>query len=374
MFAHKKINHAAIVLLSIATIVVLSSARLVYADDKPIILKAATYVASTYHISENVIRPWCREIEKRTNGRVKTKAFYGASLYSAKEQAEQVAAGTADLDLLWVSSYAPGLFPMMRLVASPFLFANTHIASRAGEELYAKYFKKQFDRAGVMVGWLAPFGLYSYLGRKQVTNLDDFKGMKIRTSGGVKAKVMEKCYDVTAVRIPSSEIYMAIQRGLCDGALKELPGIISHKLFEVGKHITMFDGAGFAAVMGGAIMNKNTYNSLPKDIQKILYELNREATYWWSKSYEGNPKEDKEFLEKQGVKFQDIRGRELARLKEAAKPVIDKEIELLEKKGYPARDFYNEFQERCKKYRDLSLEEFGRMQKENPVPMSELGY
>jgi len=374
MFSNKKINFATIVLLGIATLAVLSPTISVYASDKPITLKVATYVSSATHFARDIMDPWCREIEKRTNGRIKVQKFYGGALYSAKEQVEQIAAGTADFDPNWVSSYAPGLFPMMRLVASPFLFANTHIASRVAEELFAKYSKKQFDRAGVMMGWLAPYGLYVYIGSTPARTMQDFRGLKIRTSGGVKAKVMEKAYGVTAIRLPSSESYMAMQRKLVDGILTDISQIISHSYYEVGKHVTLFGGHGFAAVMGGSIMNKKTYNSLPKDIQRILYELNREATYWWSKSYEGNPEEDIPFIQKQGVELTNITDKELTELKEKAIPVIEEEIESLEKKGYPAREFYNEFKERCEQYNDMSLEEFKRMQKEHPVSMSELGY
>jgi TRAP-type C4-dicarboxylate transport system substrate-binding protein len=122
------------------------------------------------------------------------------------------------------------------------------------------------------------------------------------------------------------------------------------KLFEVLKNHVFFagDGLGFTPVTH--IMNRKKFESLPPGVQKVLEdnimwaseamtldELNRLTSY-------------QEGAKKKGNNFIELTPEETEKWRVAVKPVHEKWIEDMEKKGLPGRKIYEEAKKLSKKY------------------------
>ncbi len=80
---------------------------------------------------------WAKEVEKRTNGKVKVQTFPGGTLLPAKNIFDGVTAGTADIGN-FAMSYQPGRFPVSEAIDLPLGFTSARAASLALYELIEK--------------------------------------------------------------------------------------------------------------------------------------------------------------------------------------------------------------------------------------------
>ena len=70
------------------------------------------------HKNSVLAEAWCREVEKRTNGKVKITYFAGGTLTPAAQTYDNVVMGIADIGES-VLGYTRGKFPMMAMIDLP---------------------------------------------------------------------------------------------------------------------------------------------------------------------------------------------------------------------------------------------------------------
>ena len=87
---------------------------------------------------------WAKEVEKRTNGKVKVQTFPGGTLLPAKNIFDGVISGVADIGN-FAMSYQPGRFPVSEAVDQPIGFSSARSASLALYDLIKKYKPKEFE-------------------------------------------------------------------------------------------------------------------------------------------------------------------------------------------------------------------------------------
>jgi TRAP-type C4-dicarboxylate transport system substrate-binding protein len=88
-----------------------------YGADKVTKLEFASYAPATEGVSV-ALQEWCKEVEKKTNGRVVITFHPGATLVAMPQTYEAVANGIVDIGFS-AFGYTPGRFPMMELLDLP---------------------------------------------------------------------------------------------------------------------------------------------------------------------------------------------------------------------------------------------------------------
>ena len=120
------------------------------------------------------------------------------------------------------------------------------------------------------------------IGKKPINKLDDFKGYKVRSSGAI-AEMLKELGASTSL-IPGSELYLALQTGVIDGAhWGAAGGALTMKLCEVAKYYVQPDLA-----MSGTdviIINKDAFEPRHKNIQTILDKALKERVYQRTMEY-----------------------------------------------------------------------------------------
>jgi len=120
------------------------------------------------------------------------------------------------------------------------------------------------------------------IGKKPIYKIEDFKGYKIRSAGAI-AEFLRDLGAATNL-IPGEELYLAMQTGVVDGAhWGAARGALTMKLPEVAKYYIQPDLA--MAGTDAIIINKDSFNSLPKDLQTILDKALKERTYQRTEEY-----------------------------------------------------------------------------------------
>ncbi|RPJ05370.1 MAG: TRAP transporter substrate-binding protein [Deltaproteobacteria bacterium] len=272
---------------------------------------------------------WGKEIEKRTNGKVQVTVFPGGTLTPADKCYDGVVKGISDVGMS-VLSYTRGRFPLTEVIDLPLGYKNGTAATKLINLYYNKFKPKELNDVKVM--YLHAHGPGILHTKKPVTKLEELKGMKIRSTGTV-AKIVG-ALGATPVAMPMPETYDALQKGIAEGVMCPIEALQGWKLGEVIKHTT--ENYGSAYTIGFfVVMNKDKWNSLPPDVQKVIEQVNVEWIDRHCKTWDEIDKLGKEFALKLGDKFIPLSKDEDWRWVKAVKPLYDEYVAAAKAKGLP---------------------------------------
>lgn len=324
-----------------------------WAQDKPIELSYASYIGETALHSEQA-RLWAKEVEKRTNGRVKvTKWAFGGAICGGAEQIGCIARGLADIGYA-APSYAPAELRLATLTEMVYLSDVPGADIKARVELYDSFpaLREEFRAAGLEVLTFHPTAIFM-LGiskRKTINNSGDLKGIKSHTYG-IIADVMARV-GMTPVAMAIGDVYESLSRGVIDGCSAPLWYMASGKFYEVTG--TMIDPGLGTYASPILAMSKTRYDSLPNDVKKVIADLRREQVLPEVKALMALEEETAGKLKKEAPHLKYVRFSEKARAawRDAAKPdqIVEKMIKEREGRSPQAREFYKRYQELVKKY------------------------
>lgn len=322
---------AFLIFLSLAVIVSVSTVfptldKPAYAADE-IRLKVAHYFPPPANQSK-MMEDFCRELEKRTDGRVKVDYFAGGSLLKSTAMFEGVVNGIADIGYSHVY-YTAGRMPVTETAGLPLGYPSAWVGGHALNDFYQKFKPKEFDQVRVL--WLNTSTPSAIATKKPVRKLEDLKGLTIRAPG-LSGDIM-KALGGTPAPTPMMEVYDAISKGVIDGEASNFETLVAFKFGEVVKYSTSIWQITYPFPFY-CIMNKKSYEKLPPDIKTIFDTLVGEYTeryilMWNSVDFNG-----KAFGEKKGVEFIDLPPGELAKWQAAVKPVFENYVKKMVAKGF----------------------------------------
>lgn len=334
-------------ILGLSVGIILASACImsvnVSAQDKPITLRYSTMFPVT-HKHAVLSDQWCKEVEKRTKGKVKVQHFAGATLTSPKGTYESITKGVVDIGLC-VLGYTMGKFPLSDVLAYPLGIPSGYAATKLANEYLAKFKPAEFNDVKVL--YLQANGPGIMHTTKPVAKLEDMKGLKIRTFGPVVAFISN--LGAAPVAMPMGDAYDAISRGVVEGIYAPYEALLGWKLGEVVKYTAENYGSSYSGVQMVA-MNKAKWESLPPEIQKIVDSINAEWIEKQGKMWDDIDKAGKAFAVKRGVKITELSPEENKRWAAKAQPMIDVYIKKMKEKGLPGEEVVAFYRQRIKAY------------------------
>lgn len=313
-----------------------------FAQDKVVTLKFSNFFPAP-HKNSVIMDQWCKEVQKRTNGRVRINYYPGATLTPPQQTYDSVVKGIADIGEALVG-YTMGRFPLTQGLDLPLGHKSGYVATKMANAYYKKFRPKEFDQVQVM--FLSAHGPALVNTKKAVTSLEDIKGLKIRASG--QTAMIVKALGAVPVGLPQTETYDALSKGVVDGAMSPLEAMKGWKLGEVTSHHTLNYGTAYASAFY-VVMNRQKWNSLSPDVQKIIEQINEEWIEKQGRLWDEIDKEGLEFVKARGNKLIKLTPKEEARWIAAVKPVLDDYVKNTKAKGLPGDQALKFFQDYLKK-------------------------
>ena len=312
----------------------------------PIVLKYAFFAPATTFPAKQMEK-WKEELEKRTNGKVKVDLFVGGTLLNEKNMYDGVKNGVVDIGLS-CPTYEPGRFPLLSISDMPSGFPNSRVASSVIYDLIKEYPPEAFKDYKIITAFATePAHL---MVKTEVSELNDLKGRQIRISGALTPVL--KDLGASPVGMGMSEVPEALQTGIVEGLVSSREVLKDLKLAENLKYTTNYPLAVTTFV---AVMNKETWNSLPPDIQKVIDELSLEMNKWTGEYMDNHVKEALEWSAKEhGLKMTELSEQEKTNWFNKLQPIQDKLVADLKTKGMPAEEYKKKLYELKAKY----VEEF----------------
>jgi len=285
-----------------------------------------------------------REIEKRTNGRVKISYFPGGTLTKPRVVYDGVVKGISDLGMSCFA-YTRGRFPVMEAVDLPLGYPSGKIATRVAYEFCKKMNPKELRDVKVLV--IHAHGPAALLAKKDVNSLADIKGMKIRCTG--LASKLAKYLGAAPVAMPQNAAYEALQKGVVEGSFAPIEVLKGWKQGEVIDYVIETKSLGYTTAMF-VVMNKKKYESLPRDIQRVFDEVGEEWVDVHGDVWGYADREGLKFVIELGKKIHGLSFSQETKWIQSISPIIIDYQLKMEKKGLPGRKAVQTIRELLAKY------------------------
>lgn len=253
--------------LLVVMIISLGAGSTVYAK-APIQLSWAEYVSPNDY-RNTYWRYYIKRVEEETNNQVKIKFYPAQQLVKARQQYEALIQGTIDMCAI-IPAYYAGKIPLLTIFHETTYWEigdSAVIISRLSKEI-----DKILNKDGVkFLGWSGFLQPQVITGPRPFRTFDDIKGLKIRAPGS-SAKII-KYWGATGVSVSAAETYMAMQKGIVDGAYSSMATVSALKLWEISNAVTYSRSGGNGAMV---TMNLKKWRQLPDEVKKAFEKVSQE--------------------------------------------------------------------------------------------------
>ena len=251
----------------------LASGVMASALAQQVTMRNSISVAQNSHQGE-AIDTLAREVEKRTNGRIKIQNFYSGSLGGERESIEAVQLGTQELATTSTGP-VPNFVPEARILDVPFLFrdkahARAVLDGPIGQELLTKFESKGFKA----LAWGENGVRHMTNSKRPVTAPEALKGLKMRTMENPVHVAAYKSLGIVTTPMAFPEVFTALQQGTVDGQENPLSVIMAANFDQVQKHLTL-TGHVYSPVV--ILMNTGAFDKLSAADKQIFLDAAKEA-------------------------------------------------------------------------------------------------
>ena len=333
------------------------------ADDRHPQAKRVDFETSSKTFRWKMVMPWskgllfydvaqhfCDSVRLASAGRLNIKPYSAGELVPAMQSFDAVSKGSAEVGHDWPGYWKGKNEGFVAFASVPFGLDkegyNIWLYERGGaemmDELYGRYDMKAFPCGNVG----QELGLFS---NKRATKMEDFKGLRVRTPGWYMDILTRLGASVSP--LPGGEIYLALERGVIDAAEFSSPAITYPMGFDQITDYVIEPGVHQPSCQCGLFINKDAWNTLPRDLQEIV-KICAKETQMWSQAWSENLNAKAINMLEKSVEFITMDKETLIQFRKTTKEYLD---EVKEKHDFAkkALDSQEEFKEEFAKWRRL---------------------
>ncbi|MDI7259101.1 MAG: TRAP transporter substrate-binding protein [Thermodesulfobacteriota bacterium] len=289
------------------------------AAEKPIVLKFAHQLPETQPVAKQA-RFFEKLVQEKSKGRVTIEIYPAAQLFTARDLFPAVKRGAVEMAAVVIGPMQ-GAIPLMEIFDIPFVFTEFEQVKKGWYGYLGEVLKKELEKQGVY--WLAP-GYYGFAqasnNKREIRSPDDFKGLKIRTVGPLTAEIVTLMGGGVVV-MGGDEAYLAMAKGVVDGSITGNVTMATRKYYEIQKYVTILN-LGYIGIP--MLINLEVWNSLPKEIQKLIQECATESGEFVLKETIEEEKKSVEILKEKGMIVYTPTKAEMEKFKKTAATIKDK--------------------------------------------------
>lgn len=241
---------------------------------------------------------------KYGGGELKVIVYPSEQLGSTESTLEQLQAGTIDI-YVEGGSYLARYVPAMNVESLPFLFkSRAQWVKFVHSPKFEGWLKQVADKANIVeIGSEADFvrGPYRVLvTTKPVHTLADVKGLQLRMPPMDALVGFWKAAGAEPQVLAWTDTYQALSRGTVQGVTSPMALVQSMGFFEPAKYIVRTN----EYPQGIAFMtNKNTWDSLPANLQQALEKAHKEASAYASQLMDESVQKSIKEMEAKGAVY-----------------------------------------------------------------------
>jgi TRAP-type C4-dicarboxylate transport system substrate-binding protein len=250
------------------------------ASEKKIVWKVFT--ASTPSMPIGKIYEWMgQRLSERTKGGFTLRVYYAGQLpYKTTDEIPIVRDRRVEMVDAW-DLHGEGVADWIGVLTLPTIYSSVDEAKRIDRSVVIPFIDKEFRKNfNCFVLYRILWNTQATFSTKKLTGVADLKGQRIRSPMINQQALINKLGGV-AVYIDWGEAVTAYSRGTVDGGTAGVSMAANAGWFDYTKwgwdsHL------GFA--FGGALVNVEAFNALPKDWQKLLLDVGKDTYQYAQKA------------------------------------------------------------------------------------------
>jgi TRAP-type C4-dicarboxylate transport system substrate-binding protein len=285
------------------------------------------------HIQTITAMEWAEEVERRSDGRIQIAIFPFGSLTKPEQCWQGVLSGISDLGMSCFA-YTPGRFPLLEALDLPLGWPDGLTATRVATALAEKYQPEEIRKAKLL--YIHAHGPGILATREPVERLEEVRNMRLRGTG-LSASIIS-ALGATAVGMPQSETYDALQKGVVEGTFCPIETLKGWKQGEVIRYVTDTKAIGYTTAMF-VVMNRRKWDALPADLQQILSDVSAEWVDKHGLAWNRADEDGMEFVQGLGREILALSPEEEVRWKEKMDPIKAAYVARTEARGLPGAAF-----------------------------------
>jgi TRAP-type transport system periplasmic protein len=265
-------------------------------------------------------------VAKRSGGKIRIALFPGGVLGSDQANVSALQGGTLEMVVL-NSGILASQVKEFGVYDFPFMFASPKEADAVVDGPFGRMLHARLEAKGIV-------GLaYWELGFRNITNsrrpihkTEDIAGLKLRVIPNAINVDWVKALGANPTPLPFPEVYAALDQKAIDGQENPATVIAANKFYEVQKYLVI---SNHQYNPQSLIFSKKVWDTLSDADRKILMDAGVEAGKYQRQVSREAAGTALETLKKNGMQVTELAPAELAKFREAMKPVIAKHSEIV---------------------------------------------
>jgi len=175
------------------------------------------------------------KLKELSGGKLSIDQFPGAQLGQEPVMLQKMRSGDIDF-IITSTANASTLAPQAGVFSLHFAFRDQkHLANALADPAVSKAFRDMIKESvqGAQVLGLLTMGMRNIYSKKEITKLDDIKGMKIRVQATKTEDTHFPAYGTQTVHMPFGEVYTSLQTGVVNAAENGINVYLANKHYEV---------------------------------------------------------------------------------------------------------------------------------------------
>lgn len=276
------------------------------------------HTSSTAHHYHTSSEKFAELVNERTDGRVKINIFPASQLGSLPDMTESTMLGTQDM-VLTAGPILGNVIQEFQALYMPYIFKDYEQINRFDDSEASDILSEKLEEHGaVLLGWWENGYRVITNSLRPIEKPEDMAGMKLRIGKAQMAIDTFQMLKVNPTPIAISELYTALQLGTVDGQENPTGRVLNAKYYEVQDYLSL---TRHQHVFEPLIMNRDRFESLPEDIQKVLLETGKEVALMDRKAVAEKEASEIEALKDKGMQVNEV---DVPAFQEAMKPLYDK--------------------------------------------------
>ena len=267
------------------------------------------------------VKRFAELLATKSGGKMKVQEFPASQLGNEMQQQSALQGGVQQMSAPATTSLA-GIVKEFGLIDFPFSVgtfaqADALLDGPLGQSLLAKLPEKGLVALGY---WDLGFRNVTN-SKRAITKAEDLDGLKIRVIPNPVFLDTFKAFKANPVPMPFAELYGALEAKAVDGQENPFAVILSNKFFEVQKFLSATNHVYAANIV---LVSKKFWDTLGPEEQKMMNDAAAESRDYQRQVSRAAAQKAVAELQAKGMQFNEVSAAELARMREIAKPVIER--------------------------------------------------
>jgi len=211
------------------------------------------------------------KLKQLSGGKMGINQFPGAQLGSEPQMLQKMRAGDIDF-VITATANASSVAPQAGVFSLHFIFRDEeHLAKALADKQVADAFRamiKDSVQGGQVLGLLT-MGFRNMYSKKEITKVEDIKGLKVRVQATKTEDTHFPAYGAQTVHMPFGEVYTSLQTGVVNVAENGVNVYEQNKHYEVAPVLSMTQ---HEANNNCLWVSDKTWNSLSDQEKKWVQE------------------------------------------------------------------------------------------------------